>query len=101
MVFTAGLLCVAAMVWILVRTRRPSAKRDANSTGEAPSELTPHKNPPKTVPVQPARRPRGAHPSQPAGDLFEMAPIGYMEIDRDGVVQRVNPQECKLRGLEQ
>jgi PAS domain S-box-containing protein len=30
-----------------------------------------------------------------------MAPIGYMEIDRDGVVQRVNPQECKLRGLEQ
>src|ERR1700678_122935 len=101
MVFTAGLLCVAAMVWILVRTRRPSAKPEANPNGEAPNELTPYEKPRKTVPVQPARRTRGVLPSQPAGDLFEMAPIGYMEIDRDGVVRRVNPQECKLRGLEQ
>jgi PAS domain S-box-containing protein len=35
-----------------------------------------------------------------AGDgLFEAAPIGYLEIDREGVVRRVNRSECKLRGL--
>ncbi len=33
-----------------------------------------------------------------AGDLFETAPIGYLEIDRQGVVRRVNRSECKLRG---
>jgi len=34
-----------------------------------------------------------------AGDLFDVAPIGYLEIDREGVVWRVNRSECKLRGL--
>ncbi len=34
-------------------------------------------------------------------NLFETAPIGYMEIDRAGMVRRVNPLECKLRGMEQ
>ncbi len=38
---------------------------------------------------------------QRRGDLFETAPIGYMEIDRNGMVRRVNRLECKLRGLEQ
>jgi len=37
----------------------------------------------------------------PAGDLFQTAPIGYLEIDREGVVRRVNRSECKLRGHEE
>jgi len=32
-------------------------------------------------------------------DWFEPAPIGYLEIDRQGLVQRVNRRECELRGL--
>src|SRR5579871_786872 len=31
--------------------------------------------------------------------LFDRAPIGYLEIDRQGIVQRVNRKECELRGL--
>jgi PAS domain S-box-containing protein len=31
--------------------------------------------------------------------LFEEAPIAYHEIDRDGVVRRVNRAECELLGL--
>ena len=33
-----------------------------------------------------------------SGDLLDMAPIGYMEIDREGIIRRVNRLECKLRG---
>jgi PAS domain S-box-containing protein len=32
-------------------------------------------------------------------DLFENAPAGYLEIDRKGIVRRVNRRECELRGL--
>jgi two-component system sensor histidine kinase/response regulator len=32
--------------------------------------------------------------------LFEEAPVPYHEIDRDGVVRRVNQAECKLLGLK-
>ena len=32
-------------------------------------------------------------------DLFETAPIGYLEIDKKGIVRRVNRRECELRGL--
>ena len=32
--------------------------------------------------------------------LFEDAPIAYHEIDRNGVVQRVNQAECELLGLD-
>ena len=32
-------------------------------------------------------------------DLFETAPIGYMEIDLQGIVRRVNRRECELRKL--
>ena len=32
-------------------------------------------------------------------DLFDSSPIGYLEIDRKGVVRRVNRKECELRGL--
>ena len=43
-----------------------------------------------------------AHSAQLAGvaaqDLFETAPIGYLEIDRDGLVVRANQQFAKLLG---
>jgi two-component system sensor histidine kinase/response regulator len=43
-----------------------------------------------------------AHSAQLAGaaaqDLFETAPIGYVEIDRDGTVVRANQQFAKLLG---
>src|SRR5260370_17257144 len=32
-------------------------------------------------------------------ELFETAPIGYLEIDSKGAVRRVNRRECELRGL--
>jgi PAS domain S-box-containing protein len=34
-------------------------------------------------------------------DLFETAPIGYLEIDLTGIVRRVNRRECELRKLAQ
>jgi PAS domain S-box-containing protein len=34
-------------------------------------------------------------------DLFETAPIGYLEIDLQGIVRRVNRRECELRKLAQ
>ena len=34
-------------------------------------------------------------------DLFETAPIGYLEIDLKGIVRRVNRRECELRKLAQ
>ena len=54
------------------------------------------------------RRPKPAHKnvSQESSvnegavsDLFETAPIGYLEIDKKGIVRRVNRRECELRGL--
>ncbi|MEY2411885.1 MAG: hypothetical protein QOD84_491, partial [Acidobacteriaceae bacterium] len=54
------------------------------------------------------RRPRRAHQTvgqespvheDVPNDLFETAPIGYLEIDKKGIVRRVNRRECELRGL--
>jgi PAS domain S-box-containing protein len=39
-------------------------------------------------------------PPEETSALFDTAPIGYMEIDRKGIVRRVNQLECKLRGLK-
>jgi two-component system, sensor histidine kinase and response regulator len=33
-------------------------------------------------------------------NLFEEAPIAYHEIDRHGVIQRVNQAECEFRGMD-
>ena len=52
-------------------------------------------------------KPEPADPLQPESawdetandDLFETAPIGYMEIDLKGTVRRVNRRECELRKL--
>jgi PAS domain S-box-containing protein len=35
----------------------------------------------------------------PTDELFETAPIGYLEIDAKGRIRRVNRRECELRGL--
>jgi two-component system sensor histidine kinase/response regulator len=31
--------------------------------------------------------------------LFSEAPLGYLEVDTEGIVRRVNREECSLRGL--
>ncbi len=36
----------------------------------------------------------------PINDLFDNAPLGYIEIDRQGIVQRVNKEYLKLVGKE-
>jgi PAS domain S-box-containing protein len=76
MVFIATLLCVAAVIWIVIRTRKSSGSQ-LISTAEWAAEGGRQEN------------------------LFETAPIGYMEIDQAGIVRRVNHLECKLRGKEQ
>jgi PAS domain S-box-containing protein len=70
MALIAASLCIAALIWIFVRTRRPAAEQEFKITEEG------------------------------FEGLFDMAPIGYLEIDREGVVRRVNRLEAKLRGLE-
>src|ERR1700734_3942118 len=75
MAVTAALLCVAAIIWIIIRTQKPSVKQRFRKTQEAFEDA-------------------------PSGNLFENAPIGYMEVDRQGIVRRVNHLESKLRGLE-
>jgi PAS domain S-box-containing protein len=42
----------------------------------------------------------GAAADADASDLFETAPVGYIEINREGLVQRANRQFCKLLGRE-
>src|SRR5713226_3265418 len=32
-------------------------------------------------------------------DVFDAAPIGYLEIDHEGIVRRINARQCKLIGL--
>ncbi|HUA21610.1 MAG TPA: ATP-binding protein, partial [Bryobacteraceae bacterium] len=34
-----------------------------------------------------------------AGDLFDTAPVGYLDVDREGIVKRLNRRQCKLLGL--
>ncbi|MBZ5611872.1 MAG: response regulator [Acidobacteriia bacterium] len=51
--------------------------------------------PPKNAAAAPEVWDRG-----PVNDLFETAPAGYIEIDRQGIVQRVNRQYLKLVGKE-
>ncbi|HEX5230534.1 MAG TPA: ATP-binding protein [Bryobacteraceae bacterium] len=70
----AVLLCFGALVWILARQWYSRSSR-------APIEAE-------------------IFDGEPGDELFETAPIGYMEIDRQGIVRRVNRLECKLRGLE-
>ncbi len=77
MVFSAAVLCILAVIWIVIRTRKPFTKPDFSHTDELLFD------------------------SEAPLDLFETAPIGYMEIDREGMVRRVNRLECKLRGVEQ
>src|SRR5579863_4882868 len=75
MIFVAAMLCLAALLWMLLRKRGHAERRPAID-----AELFDGEN---------------------AGDLFQTAPIGYLEIDRKGIVRRVNRTECKLRGWTQ
>src|SRR5581483_4248582 len=79
MIFLALSLCTAALcvgvLWLVGRMRRSAPDKPAGTTVGFDS------------------------PEQ--ADLFQSAPIGYMEIDRDGNVLRVNRLECKLRGMEE
>ncbi len=43
--------------------------------------------------------PQRATDDVPTDELFDKAPIGYLEIDKKGAVRRVNRRECELRGL--
>jgi PAS domain S-box-containing protein len=75
MVFIAAFLGFAALLWMFARKRWPAfAGQKDGAAGEAFDSVA-------------------------AGNLFETAPIGYMEIDQDGIVRRVNRLECKLRGM--
>jgi PAS domain S-box-containing protein len=69
------LLCLAGLVWLWIRWHKPKSKKKNKNAA-------------------------GAFDGDGTEDLFETAPIGYLEIDREGVVQRVNRSECKLRGRE-
>jgi PAS domain S-box-containing protein len=68
------LVCFAGLVFLWVRWRKTGSKEKLEIAAEA-------------------------FDGDVAGGLFETAPIGYLEIDRRGVVRRVNRSECKLRGL--
>jgi PAS domain-containing protein len=35
-----------------------------------------------------------------SGDLFDSVPVAYHEVDRDGVIRRVNRAQCALLGYE-
>jgi PAS domain S-box-containing protein len=76
MAFIAAWLAVVAICWVVVRTRRKSAAGQQSGMSE------------------------DAFDADAAGNLFEAAPIGYMEIDREGTVRKVNHLECKLRGQQ-
>jgi two-component system sensor histidine kinase/response regulator len=69
MAFVAVLLCIIALIWVLIRKRKPAEEPRIGMSEE--------------------------------GHLFDRAPIGYMEIDRNGIVLRVNRLECKLRGYQE
>jgi PAS domain S-box-containing protein len=76
MVFISGLLCLAALAWILIRTRGRATDHRFGMAEEA-------------------------FDGDAARNLFETAPIGYMEIDLKGIVRRVNRLECQLRGRDE
>ncbi len=75
MVVLALFVCIAALIWWTARKRRKSGEQRSIHEEAFDGEFS--------------------------GDLFETAPIGYMEIDRQGIVRRVNRLECKLRGVEE
>jgi PAS domain S-box-containing protein len=66
-------LCLAVLAWLWLRWRRRAAE-------PMPAEIS---------------------DSALDSELFEAAPIGYLEVDRTGVVHRVNRSQCKLLGREE
>jgi PAS domain S-box-containing protein len=72
---TWGLLLLAAIVWVThaTRSRRTHVYRLAKASQF--SKLAVDAN------------------------LFDESPVGYLDIDTDGIVRRVNPKECEVRAL--
>jgi PAS domain S-box-containing protein len=50
-------------------------------------------------PAFPSMRQERLTDDVPTDELFETAPMGFLEIDAKGTVRRVNRRECELRGL--
>jgi PAS domain S-box-containing protein len=69
------LLCLSGLIWAWVRWRKSGSSETFETAAEA-------------------------FDGDVAGDLFDTAPIGYLDIDRKGMVRRVNRSECRLRGRE-
>ncbi len=65
-------VCFAGLVWLWVRWRKSASEETYPLVVEASD-------------------------GDVTGGLFDTAPIGYLEIDREGLVRRVNRSECKLR----
>lgn len=74
MVFIAIIAWVITAIWILARRRKPADERRPG-----PSQV--------------------AFDGEFDGNLFETAPIGYMDLDPAGIVRRANRLESVLRGL--
>src|SRR5579859_4942847 len=72
MALLPAVLCLAVLVWLLLRWRKAGSQQAFPVSTEA-------------------------FDGDVVGGLFDTAPIGYMEIDRHGIVTRVNRSECKLR----
>ena len=71
MALLPALLCLAVLVWLLLRWRKAGSQQSFTVAADA-------------------------FDGDVVGGLFDTAPIGYLEIDRDGIVRRVNRSECKL-----
>ncbi len=52
------------------------------------------------APKQPQYSLAGEAPEPEFADLFDTAPIGYLDIDRQGIIHRINRQHCLLLQAE-
>ncbi|HTW65327.1 MAG TPA: ATP-binding protein [Bryobacteraceae bacterium] len=75
MAFLPALVCLVVLAWLWSRWR----KRSTDPGNPSADTFEP----------------------ETAADLFETAPIGYLEVDRQGVVRRANHSECTLLGRAQ
>lgn len=79
--FVEALLCLAVVVLLIYHLRRTAELRAQIATLKVPGDFTDNQF------------------ADQFAASFERAPIGYVDIDRQGTVLRVNRRECELRGL--
>ncbi len=70
------LLCLAVVLVQVIRKIRRGRTKDSDELWDA---------------LSPRQRLRG---------LLQSTPVGYQEVDLDGIIRSVNDRECDLRGLE-